>query len=418
MQKIVFILVLAWSALPAQDAQRFYTLAKEAYQKKDYESYYTNLKEANRLHPYHQVILYRLGAAAALTGKPDEAFSCLRKALAIDASFQISENSDLNSLKDKPQYEDLLTLKKQLSSPIINSDTAFVIKDRTLHTEGIEYHPATKTFYIGSIHKRKVITINQKGEVADFTLPDFKEMTSVFGLKIDSKRNILWVCSSPMEEMENYDSTKKSTVFMFDLKTRKLLNQYRMPAKEKDGTFGDLLLNKNGEVFVSDSKQNIIWKVNEKTNELESFFTSLDFWNIQGLTFSPDEKILFISDYIKGLFRLTLATRELVPMNNSTEVSLKGIDGLYYYKNSLVAMQNGVVPARATEYALNKDMTSITQANYIDRAHPAFNEPTLGVLVGSSLYYIANSQWSGYVKGQQKPFDQLQDIVILKSSLK
>jgi hypothetical protein len=83
-----------------------------------------------------------------------------------------------------------------------------------------------------------------------------------------------------------------------------------------------------------------------------------------------------------------------------------------------VAIQNGVAPARVTRYLLNKEMTSITGMNYIDRAHPAFNEPTLGVLAGSSFYYIANSQWGGYMKGKQKPFDQLQDIVILKTTLK
>jgi hypothetical protein len=221
-----------------------------------------------------------------------------------------------------------------------------------------------------------------------------------------------------MEEMQNYDSTKKSAVFKFDLITKRLLKKYTMPIAQPDGTFGDLILNKAQEVFISDSKNNIIWKVNEKTNGLETFFTSPNFWNIQGIAFSPDEKYLFIADYIKGLFRLTIANLELVQLTNTTNASLKGIDGLYYYRGNLVAIQNGVVPARVTRYSLNKEMTSITQLNYIDRAHPAFNEPTLGVLVGSSFYYIANSQWGSYEKGKQKPFNQLQDIVILKAALK
>jgi hypothetical protein len=418
MRKTILILCLITGSIQAQDVQGYFNLAKEAYQKKDYEGYYSNLKEANRLHPYHQGILYRLGAAAALTGKSDEAFSYLKKALAIDASFQLSGNADFTSIKDTREFTELLTLKKEWLSPIVNSDTAFTIKDRALHTEGIEYHPASKTFYIGSIHKRKVISVNEKGDVSDFTSSGKNELTSVFGLKVDSKRNILWVCSSPMEEMENYDTTKRSGVFKFDIKSKKLISQYTLPAGQHDGTFGDLILNKKGEVFVSDSKNNIIWKVNEKTNTLENFFSSPDFWNINGVAFSPDEKFLFISDYIKGLFRVTLSTKDLLQLGNLTSASLKGIDGLYFYKDHLLAIQNGVSPARVTEYFLDKGLTSVTSLKIIDRAHPAFNEPTLGVLVDSTLYYIGNSQWSGYVKGVQKPFDQLQDIVILKSSLK
>jgi tetratricopeptide (TPR) repeat protein len=418
MQKIILILCLISGSVQAQDVQGFFNLAKEAYQKKDYNAYYLNLKEANRLHPYHQGILYRLGAAAALTEKSEEAFSYLKKAIAIDANFELNENADLASLKDKKEFGELLALKKEGLSPIINSDTAFVIKDRVLHTEGIEYYPATKTFYLGSIHKRKVIGVNEKGQVSDFTPSDIPELTSVFGLKVDAKRNILWVCSSPIEEMENYDSTKRSGIFKFDLKSKKLISQYKLPGGQRDGIFGDLILNKNGEVFVSDSKNNIIWKVNEKTNAMENFFSSADFWNVNGLAFSSDEKFLFISDYVKGPFRLTMSTKELKPLTNTTDASLKGIDGLYFYKNHLLAIQNGVSPARVTEYWLDKEMSSVTGLKIIDRAHPAFNEPTLGVLVGSSFYYIANSQWSGYINGVQKPFDQLQDIVILKSSLK
>jgi hypothetical protein len=67
---------------------------------------------------------------------------------------------------------------------------------------------------------------------------------------------------------------------------------------------------------------------------------------------------------------------------------------------------------------LNTDYTSITGFLTIDRSHPAFNEPTLGTIDGSTLYYIANSQWSGYDDNHKiKPVDQLQDIVILKVDL-
>ena len=34
----------------------------------------------------------------------------------------------------------------------------------------------------------------------------------------------------------------------------------------------------------------------------------------------------------------------------------------------------------------------------MDRAHPAYDEPTLGVLVGDDLYYVANSQGGSFTE--------------------
>jgi hypothetical protein len=127
---------------------------------------------------------------------------------------------------------------------------------------------------------------------------------------------------------------------------------------------------------------------------------------------------MFIADYIKGIFRLDIKTRELTLLINQCDVSLKSIDGLLFYKNTLIAIQNATAPMQVNRYSLNAEMTALTKVHTIDRAHPAFNEPTNGCIVNNTLYYIANSQWSGYTQDQKlKPIDQLQDVVILKASL-
>ncbi|CAN0467095.1 unnamed protein product, partial [Phaeothamnion confervicola] len=134
--------------------------------------------------------------------------------------------------------------------------------------------------------------------------------------------------------------------------------------------------------------------------------------------FSEDERYLFFADYIKGIFRLDTKTKELLLLENKSEASLKAIDGLLWYKNSLIAIQNATNPMKVSRYTLSPDLKSVTQLEIIDRAHPAFNEPTNGCIVNDELYYIANSQWSGYTDDNKpKPTDQLQDIIILKAAL-
>lgn len=416
---VIFILLfLIFSPVGAQqDYRHFYSEAEKAYKENNFTLFHQQISKAHDLHPYHQVILYKAGIAAALNNLPDEAISFLEKALLIDASFDLG-NKDLLSLKDRDDFHALVTLQKDLLQSIANSDTAVVIHDRQLHAEGIAYDPQTNCFYLGSIRKKKIVRINSRGAVSDLKGTRDSRMTSVFGLKVDTRHNALWVCSSPIEEMEQYDASLPSLVFRFDLANDTLLQPYAAPTDVKGSIFGDLQISPGGDVFVSDSKNNVIFKVNEKKVALEKFFESPQFWNIQGITFSHDGTIMFIADYIKGLYRLDMKTMALTKIECNLAVSLKGIDGLNFHKGSLLAIQNGVRPMRVTRYFLNAGLTRITSFEILDRGLPVMNEPTLGTIVDDKFYYIANSQWSGYNEQHEiKPADQLQDIVIMTSDL-
>jgi hypothetical protein len=238
-------------------------------------------------------------------------------------------------------------------------------------------------------------------------------------VKVDASKKVLWACSSPMLEMENYDSTVQSGVFKYDIKSGKLVAKYLPGVDKKKFVFGDLYLSNKGQVFVSDSENNIVFIVNEQTGKLDEFFSSDQFWNLQGVTSSDDGKYLFIADYVKGIFRLELATKSLIQLTSDIEISLKSIDGLTFYKNTLIAIQNAVTPMRVTRYTLDPSMSKVTGYTIIDRGHQAFNEPTIGCLSGNDFYYVANSLWSGYGKDHQlKPVDQLQEVIILKAALK
>lgn len=412
---IAFALVCS-TATCQQNFQYYYGQAREAYKSGDYPKFYEMIVKANELHPYHQGVFYFRGMAAALTNRSDEAVRFLREAILVNATFDLSID-ELKSLSGSKDFEALKELQKELRTPVIHSDTAFVIKDRTLHPESIAAGEKDGTYYISSVHKRKIIKV-VNGSLTDFTKSSQDGMTSLLGIKIDKAKKVLWACSSPMPEMENYDTTSVSAVFRYDLKTGKLLARYIPDASVKGSVFGDLILNKNGEAFVSDTRNNTIFKVNASSQKPESFFTSEEFWNIQGITFSGDERYLFIADYIKGIFRLDVKTKELIQLTRDVDVSLKSIDGLMWHQNSLIAIQNGVTPMRVTRYFLNPELNTVTDSKIIDRAHPSFNEPTNGCIVGDILYYVANSQWGGYDdKHQLKPVEQLQDVVVLKASL-
>lgn len=397
--------------------QEHYTNAKEAYQQKNYSAFYDHISKALELHPYHQGIMYQKALAAAHNQKPDEAVALLQAALLISTTFDLTVD-DFKSLENREDFKSVIVLKEQLMQPITNSVGAFVIPDPQLHAENITPGFKPGTFFVSSIHKRKVVYIDEDGNSTDFIPSKQNGLGAVMCVKADAKTNSLWVASTVTPEMMEYDSALTSAIYQFDARTKKLIARYEAVMKAKGSFFGDIVLNTAGEVFISDSQNNVIFKINTQTKKLESYFTSDEFWNIQGISFSADEKYLYIADYIKGIFRLTLSTKELIQLKVDAVASVKGVDGLIVYQHTLIAIQNGVQPMRVMQLRLNESGDRIISARTIDHNHPDFNEPTNGYLVNHTLYYVANSQWSGYdAQKKIKPASELKPIIILKSPL-
>ncbi len=409
----VFIVSLSWATAQDKDLSYYYNQALEARKTGDYPRFYDMIVQASILHPYHQGIQYERGIACALTNRPEEAISFLQRAILTNAAFDLQVEA-LTGLQPRDEFKKLLALQKSLGTSIIHSDTAFVLPDRRLHLESIAI--GKRGLYGAAVHQRKIVHLHN-GVLTDFTSEAQDGLTAVLGIRLDEKRNILWACSSPLPQMKNFDSTQTSALFKYDLSTGKLLGKYQT-AEKTNAVFGDLLLSAKGAVFISDSRNNTIFTLDEKRQQLAPWFTSSDFWSLQGITFSGDERYLFIADYIQGIFRLEVKTKQLRLLENTQEASLKGIDGLLWYRNSLIAIQNGTNPMRTTLYHLNAAQDAIANTTIIDRAHPAFHEPTNGCVINDVFYYIANSQWSGYDEQHNlMEASQLREPVILKSVL-
>ena len=98
-----------------------------------------------------------------------------------------------------------------------------------------------------------------------------------------------------------------------------------------------------------------------------------------------------MADYTQGPARVNLATGQVRLLDVPADAAVTGIDGLVWSAGSLVGIQNGTEPHRVIRLSLAGDR--VTQVSVLERAHPRFDEPTLGVVVGASLFYVANSQY-------------------------
>jgi hypothetical protein len=408
----------------AQDSQpkdgRYYeALARKAYQGKDYSAFLENMKMAAELRPNHPRLMYNLAVAYALTNHQSEALLWLDKMAEMGLVFPAGKDDDFASIRSLPAFQ--LTLKR------IEHNKAPVgagVPDLTLHEkgfipEGIAYDPLTETFYLGSVYKRKIVSLNRKGEAKDFAT-ERDGLWSVMGMKVDASRRILWVATAAHPQMSNYQAADngQSGLLKFDLRTGKLIKKFLLPNKPKPHWLGDLTLNSRGDVFASDSISPAIYVIRQKTDELELFLESDQFSSPQGLSFTADGKQLFMADYAKGIFLIDPQTKRVTNLSPAPDLTLLGIDGLYSYQGSLIGVQNGINPPRLVRLTLSRDLSRIERLETIEANNPLFDEPTLGVLVKDRFYLIANSQW-GMIdqKGQLAPAEKLKEPVILKIKL-
>jgi hypothetical protein len=406
-------------AQPAPDIRQYVQKARLAYREKNYSALIENMKLALALRPTYGPYTYNIAAGYALSGNKPEAFVWLNRLADMGLVYPVAGDEDFNSITNTDEFQAIVQRFEINAKPVGHSKTAFTVHQKGLVPEGIAYDPLTQTFYLGSVYKRKIVSINRAGETRDFS-SEADGLWSVMGMRVDPARRVLWVCTASHPQMMNFNQAEKgfSGIFKYDLKTRRLIKKYLLPGQSKPHWLGDLVLNSRGDVFASDSVSPAIYVLDRRTDRLDLFLESGAFVNPQGLAFDSGERHLFMADYLKGLFVIEMRTKAYSLVAPAPRTTMLGLDGLYSYKGKLIGVQNGVRPNRLVELTLDDRLTEVEKFTVIEANNPAFDEPTLGVLRGQTLFYIANSQWGAIdEKGKLAAEEKLQDPIVLKLKL-
>lgn len=392
--------------------------ATEDYRAKKHASFLENIKRASDLRPNHPRLFNSLAHAYALNGKPNKALTILERLAAMDLFFAVEKENDFKSFFDSPRFKKIRTKFAENQKAVNRSEKAFTISQKNLITESVAYDASAKRFFVSSIHKRKIVSIDENSKVSDFS-SDTDGLWSVSGIRVDEKRKILWAATTAFPQMENFqkDDDGKSGVFKYDLQTGKLLKKYLLSNESAKHALGDLIIAKNGDVYASDSVSPNVYRIDAKKDELEIFLASDYFNSLQGLAFSPDEKIMFAADYSKGVFKIEMKNKKIAQIKPDANTNPIAIDGLYFHRGNLIAIQNGFRPHRVARFVLNKDFSRITKSETLEANHADFNEPTLGAIVGDDFYFIANSQWNLVDESGKLAEDKLKEPVILRLKL-
>jgi hypothetical protein len=403
---------------PSHDARQYRRQALAFYKAKDYAAALQNFKKAAELIPDHPSIIYNIAAMQALLGNERDAIAELSRTAEMGLALHPERDADFNSIKDREPFKALLKRFAANTAPLVRSEVAFRLTEKGLITEGIAYDPTEQVFYISSIHRRRIVWRDRNGATGVLSAPE-AEIWSVLGMKVDGARRILWATTTAFPQMSGFsrDLEGQSAILKFDLRTRRLLKKYPVPSGRKHG-LGDLAIDRRGDVFATDSDSAAIYVVRHDKNEIELLLDGAPFISPQGLAFSDDEKHLFVADYGKGIFDVDVATRRVTHLAPAPRSTSLGIDGLYFHGGALIGIQNGVTPNRIVRLVPSADSRRIDKFEVLEANNPMFDEPTLGVIVKSELYFIANSQWQNVdEKGKLAADDKLKEPLVLKLRL-
>jgi hypothetical protein len=405
---ILVLLLVTASPLAAQRsdsasvARRLFRVASALFEQGDTASAVDSAVAATDAWPRQGAYLLAAARLAAQAGRPTDAVTLLQRAAEMGFGFDAGVDP-FRSLGGVPGFATAAALGQANREPEIASSRFRTLTDVSLHPEGIAFDPGSGRVFVSSVRQRKVVVIEPDGRVADFVGPDHRVLNAVFGMTVDTARGLLWIASSATPEQlgATDDVVAASAILGVDLQSG-LIRERWVPADTTPHLLGDVVLAPDGSVWATDSRSPALYRFTPGSvlrggGTLQRFAALAELGSPQGLAFSSDGAIAWIADWTTGLYRLDVATGVVEPVASPPALFTLGIDGLYRVgPRRLVAIQNGISPARVVALDLDAAGRRVLALSVLDRHLPVAEEPTLGVLVPGGLLYVANAPWGYY----------------------
>ncbi len=333
------------------------------------------LERLTQTAPDRCAVIDEIARTWAYAGQYPETIAALKNVVALNAGFDIARDKVFAKLNGAPQFEALVQQAREATPPIRTSQSAFKISEGDLIPENLAYDPGTHEFFFGSTTKNKIVRCSSTGSCKPFA----SGLGTVLGLKVDPVTKTLWA---------NSNSSNEAGLFHYDLASGKLIRKFTLTGQH---VFNDLVVTQAGDVFVTDTRAGVVYRL-RPTSDLEILPGTEKLTAANGIALSPDQTRLYVASFGDGISLVDPVSGKTKPIARPPNVCLANIDGLYAYRRSLIAIQNGPMTPRVVRLHLDSTRERIVRLEVLERRNPIFNGVTTGVLTGRDFYFMANTQ--------------------------
>jgi sugar lactone lactonase YvrE len=301
-------------------------------------------------------------------------------------------------------------------APMVRGQPWAVLPDSTFYPEGIDVDPRSGLTYVASVRHRTIAELTPRGDYIRELLPRGGVGLGAFlAVRVDAPRGVLWATTAGIPQTAGYTQADSNihALLRLNIATGEIERRWDLAPSPNGHTLGDVAIGPLGDVFTSDSRDPVLYRLPADSTELRPIRHPL-FRSLQGIAPVPDGRTVIVADYSHGLLRVDALTGEVRRIADGPNMTSLGCDGISWYDGAIIAVQNGIFPPRIMRFDLDSSWTKITRATVLDR-HNLADEPTIGTIVGDDFLYVANSQWEKYsAAGALQPRATLKRPVLIR----
>lgn len=406
----------AQTGIPAVDsaaaARAAWARGRAALQSADTLAAARELARAAAAWPAQPAYLRGAAAAAAMVDDPAAALRWLNDYAEMGLGLDLKTDKSFARFSAQPEFRDLVRRHAALREPIARSRVRATWPDSSFWPEAVTFAPGSGSFFVTSIRHRTIAEIRHDGSRRTL-LGDTPGLGSMLAVRFDGARNALWATTAGLPRVHGRSGDPAiAALLLIDAATGKVQRRYELPAASGARIPGDLAVGPDGDVFITDSGQPLLYHLRAGAEKL-TVIRSAWFRSLQGVAVAADGTV-YLADYSHGLLELNVGTGAVSALHAPRNVTSLGLDGIVLHDNGIIAIQNGVSPARVVKFHLGADGRTITHVETLDRNAAIADEPTIGTIAGNEFVYVANSQWGKYdADGNRLPDAVLEPPVLL-----
>lgn len=376
--------------------------ANRAFVNKDYPAFLRALDQLRGIRPYNSDYMYQQVLAYSLLDQKRAAYNLMLSMQRQGLSYDFSNVPEAQNIQGTELFTYINDLMVAAGQPLGKAGTLATLPVDVRLPEAITWDAGREALLVGTVHGGDILAVSKDGISTNLFKADGS--WGIYGLKADPRNNHLWATTAANAHFSGFDPSDKgrSMLLEFALDSMELLRRYPVPVDGNPHSLGSLDLAPNGDLYVADSLLPIIYVLKAADKKLQPLFFASNLVSLRGLAVSADGRLLYVADHELGITVFDIEGKRSTPLTGPETLNLGGIEGVYFWQDQLVVIQNGIRPQRVMSLTLEPDGFSVAGVAPVVVALPGMDSPTFGTVVGTDLYFFANSQW-GRRSGNPQP---------------